>query len=83
MVIIHIQEITSTQVSEITAKTVEDALWAYAHNAAFSWDDFECGRLKRYPRSNDIHWMEFEFIAEKLTIQHTYGNRYSAEWVNI
>ena len=81
--IIHIQEITSTQVSEVNAASIEDAMWAYAHNAAFNWDDFDCATLKKYPHSEDINCMEFEFITEKLTIQHIYGNRYTAEWVNI
>lgn len=81
--IIHIQEVTSTQVSEITAASIEDAMWAYAHNAAFNWNDFDCAKLKKYPHSEDINCMEFEFITEKLTIQHIYGNRYTAEWVNI
>lgn len=83
MAIIHIQEITSTQVSEVTANTIEDAIWAYAHNAACDWDDFECAKLKRYPHSEDVNWMEFEFITEKLVIRHVYGERYTAEWVNI
>ena len=30
MVVIHIQEVTSTQVTEIIAETLEDALFAYA-----------------------------------------------------
>lgn len=83
MTVIHIQEITSGQVTEIIAETMEKALWAYAHNAAFNWDDFDGAKLKKYPHSEDINWMEFEFITEKLTIQHIYGNRYTAEWVNI
>lgn len=81
--IIHIQELTSTQVSEIIDKSIEDAMWAYAHNAAFDWDDLVCAKLKRYPRSKAIHWMEFEFVTERLTIRHVYGTRYTAEWVNI
>ena len=81
--IIHIQEINSTQVSEITAKTIEDAIWAYAHNSAFDWDDFDCARLMRYPESEDIKWMEFEFITEKLVVRHVYGERYTAQWADL
>ena len=81
--IIHIQEINSTQVSEITAKTIEDAIWAYAYNAAFDWEHFEFARLMRYPKSEDINWMEFEFITEKLIVRHIYGERYTAQWVEL
>ena len=83
MAIIHIQEITSTQVGEVIANTIEDAMWAYAHNAAYDWDDFECVKLMRYRHSDDIQWMEFEFITEKLVIRHIYGERYTAEWINL
>lgn len=83
-VIVHIQEVTSTQVTEVTAETVEDALWAYAHNAAANWDSFECAKRTWYPRRRKTtKWMEFCFSTEYLILKHTYGNRFTAEWVNM
>lgn len=79
--IIHIQEVVSTQVSEISAKTVEQALWAYAHNAAARWTAFTGATVKCYPKSDAIKEMVFMFENEQLTLRHVYGERFSAEWV--
>lgn len=79
--IIHIQEVGSTQVSEFIAETTEQALWAYAYNAAARWNAFTGATLKYYPRSSTIKEMVFMFDDEQLTLCHTYGERFSAEWI--
>ena len=79
--IIHIQEVNSTQVSEILSENVEKALWAYAQNAAFRWSAFTGATLKRYPKSDIIKEMTFIFEGEQLTLCHVYGERFSAEWI--
>lgn len=79
--IIHIQEVNSTQVSEVIAETIEKALWAYAQNAAFRWSAFTGTTLKRYPKSDIIKEMVFTFEGEQLTLYHVYGERFSAEWI--
>lgn len=79
--IIHIQEVNSTQVSEILTETIEQALWTYAHNAAARRNAFTGTTLKYYPKSSIIKEMVFMFDDEQLTLCHTYGERFSAEWI--
>ena len=84
MAIVLIQEENSTQVTQIIAEDVESAIWAYAHNACFRWDELDGVKLKRYPRNKrDIRWMEFAFDEEYLVVHHVYGNRFTAKWVTI
>ena len=80
MTTIHIQERTSTQVTEITHKDIESAIWAYAHNAAFDWDGLELATVHFYPKSDVISHMVFEFETETLTVQHEYDLRFTAAW---
>lgn len=80
-IIIHIQEVNSTQVSEVIAETVERALWAYAHNAAARWAAFTEATAHYYPNNVDIERMVFTFDGEQLTLCHVYGERFSAEWI--
>lgn len=80
MVVIHIQEVTSTQVTEITAENVEKALWAYAHNACFRWDEWAGATAEYYPKSDAIKRMVFIFDDEQLTLYNVYGERFTAEW---
>lgn len=82
-IIIHIQELNSSQVTEVKAHTIEDGMWAYAHNAAFDWDAFECAKLMRYRGKKMIKWMEFCFAEEYLIIRRVGRRRYTAEWVDM
>ena len=41
MVVIHIQEANSDQVTEVTARNVSLAMRAYAKNAAFDWSSLQ------------------------------------------
>lgn len=80
MSIIHIQEVTSDQVTEITAENVEKALWAYAHNACFRWDEWTGATVEYYPKSDTIKKMVFTFDNEELTLYNVYGMRFTAKW---
>ena len=80
MAIIHIQEVNSDQVTEVTAETVEKALWAYAHNACFQWSEWAGATAEYYPKSDMIKRMVFMFDNEQLTLCNIYGERFTAEW---
>lgn len=80
MVVIHIQEVTSDQVTEVTAETLEDALFAYAQNACLKWDEWAGATAKYYPKSDAIKKMVFTFDNEELTLYNVYGMRFTAEW---
>ena len=80
MVVIHIQEVTSTQVTEIIAETLEDALFAYAHNACYRWEAFAEATAEYYYKSDAIKKMVFIFDDEQLTLYNIYGERFTAEW---
>lgn len=80
MAIIHIQEVTSTQVTEIIAETVENALWAYAHNACYLWEAFVEATMEYYPKSETVKKAVFMFDDEQLTLYNVYGERFTAEW---
>ena len=80
MVVIHVQEVTSTQVTEIIAETLEDALFAYAHNACDRWETFAEATAEYYYKSDAIKKMVFIFDDEQLTLYNVYGERFTAEW---
>ena len=80
MVVIHIQEVTSTQVTEVTAETIEKALWAYARNACYLWSAWAGATAEYYPKSDAIKRMVFMFDDEQLTLCNIYGMRFTAEW---
>lgn len=80
MVVIHIQEVTSTQVTEIIAETLEDALFAYAHNACHRWEAFAEATAEYYYKSDAIKRMVFMFDNEELILYNVYGMRFTAEW---
>ena len=80
MAIIHIQEVNSDQVTEVTAETVEKALWAYVHNACFRWSEWAGTTAEYYPKSDTIKKMVFMFDNEQLTLCNVYGERFIAEW---
>ena len=51
---IHIQKVHSWIVTEITAETVEQGLWAYAHTAYAQWDKWTGAIMEYYPESDVI-----------------------------
>ena len=81
-VIIHIQEVNSTQVTEIIAPTLEEAITAYAMNAtcnAYMHSNPGVNNYKLAP--NTVRWIGFPFREELLIVSHIYGQRYLAEWL--
>jgi len=76
MVVIHIQEVNSDQVVEVTAKDIKHAILAYAEHNAFDWRDL-------YHYTITVNTAVFYFHTEKLTITNLYGNRYIAVWSNV
>lgn len=86
MAIIHIQETTSTQVTELIKSTAEEAIMAYAHNAAFDWDQLISARFRYFPGDKVIRRAVFEFNTERLIVRHEisteHGHRYIAAWLN-
>lgn len=86
MTIIHIQETTSTQVTEFIRSNIEDAIWDYAKNAAANWDRFWSARVRYFPGDKVVRRMVFEFATERLIVRHEMttecGHRYIAAWVN-
>lgn len=86
MATIHIQEITSTQVTEVIMDTIEAAIMAYARNAAANWDQLFNARFRYYPGDKVVRRAAFEFDTERLVIQHEIssagGHRYLAAWIN-
>ena len=82
MVVIHIQEVNSDQVTEVTAKDAKTAIRAYAKNAAFSWLDLDKS-IMWYHDGKSVKRAVFYFRTEKLTIINVYGNRYIAVWTDL
>lgn len=86
MAIIHIQEITSTQVTEIIMDATEAAIMAYARNSAFVWDQLICVKFWYFPGDRVIRRAVFEFDTERLVIRHEAslagGHRYLAAWLD-
>lgn len=84
MVIIHIQEANSDQVTEVTAKDIKTAIRAYAENAASNWSELRNHIM--YYHNNEftkgVRCATFYFRTEKLTISNVYSNRYMAVWTN-
>jgi hypothetical protein len=81
MIIVHIHEITSTQVSEIIVQNVETALCAYARNAAFRWEDLIAVHGVRRA-DGMITRMVFEFKEERLILRHICNSQYAAAWLD-
>jgi hypothetical protein len=84
--IVHIQEITSTQVTELIRNSTEEAIRAYAQNAAFDWSQLYNARAKFFPGTAIVRRMVFEFNTERLIVRHEmtseYGHRYIVAWVD-
>lgn len=80
--IIHIQEVNSTQVTEIIAPSLEAAILKYAVNAAGSTYMHSKPEVNNYKLDpNVVHWIGFPFKDELLVVTHIYGQRYLAEWL--
>lgn len=84
--IVHIQETTSTQVTEFIRSNTEEAIRAYAQNAAFDWSQLYGSRVRYFPGTTVVRRMVFEFNTERLIVRHEmtsiYGHRYVVAWVN-
>lgn len=84
--IIHIQEVDSTQVTEFIRNTTEEAIRAYAQNAAYNWEHLYGSRVRYFPGTTVVRRMVFEFNTERLIVRHemtsTYGHRYIVAWLN-
>lgn len=84
--IIHIQEVDSTQVTEFIRNTTEEAIRAYAQNAAFDWTQLYSTRVNYFPGTTVVRRMVFEFKDERLIVLHemtsVYGHRYVVAWLN-
>ena len=81
MAIIHIQEVSSEQVTEVIANNYKDAILAYAKNAAFKWADHIHTSVRYYENSDCVKRMSINFKTERLVVRHVYGNRYTVAWV--
>lgn len=85
-IVIHIQEATSTQVTELIRNAVEEAIWAYAKNAAFDWSQLYSARARYFPGDEVVRRMVFEFDTERLIVRHemttTCGYCYRAAWID-
>lgn len=84
--IVHIQETASTQVTEFIRNSTEEAIRAYAQNAAYNWGHLYNARVSYFPGTTVVRRMVFEFNTERLIVRHemasTYGHRYIVAWLN-
>ena len=84
--VIHIQEVNSTQATEFIRNTTEEAIRAYAQNAAFDWTQLYSTRVNYFPGTTVVRRMVFEFNTERLIVRHEmtsiYGHRYVVAWLN-
>jgi hypothetical protein len=84
--VVHIQETTSTQVTELIRNNTEEAIRAYAQNAAYNWGHLYGARVKYFPGTTVVRRMVFEFNTERLIVRHEmtsiYGHRYVVAWLN-
>ena len=84
--VIHIQEVNSTQVTEFVRDNTEEAIRAYAKNAAFNWDHLYNTRVRYFPGTAVVRRMVFEFNTERLIVLHEMtsacGHRYTAAWLD-
>lgn len=84
--IIHIQEVDSPQVTEYIKDNTEEAIRAYAKNAAANWEHLYNVRIKYFPGTKVVYRMVFEFNTERLIVRHemssVYGHRYVVAWLN-
>lgn len=83
--IIHIQEVTSSQVTEVIMDTTEAAIMAYARNAAANWDRLFMARFRYYPGDKVVRRAVIVFDTEKLVVKHEAssagGHRYLVAWL--
>lgn len=81
MVVIHIQEANSDQVTEVTARNVNLAMRAYAKNAAFDWSSLQNAVTGFHGRT--LYRRVYNFQTEKLTLELIATDRYVATWTNL
>ena len=77
---IHIQKIHSWIVTEVTAETIELALWASAHSAYAQWHRWTGATFEYRPESDMVKKAIFTFEDGQYTIYHVYGERFTAVW---
>lgn len=78
MIVVHIWDTHQNQTTEVYAKTIEQAIWAYAHHACMNWNS-----LEEAVSYNDGEWWVFHFTGETLTLrkwQNRNDRVWSAEW---
>ena len=80
MAVIHIQEVNSNQVTEITARNVSLAIRAYAKNAAFDWNSLQ--NVVTGFHGKTLYRRVYNFQTEKLTLELVTANRYIATWTD-
>lgn len=77
---INVQKVHSTIVFSITAETVVQCLWAYAHCVYAQWHRWTGATMEYYPESDTVKKAIFTFEDNELTIYHVYGGRFTSEW---
>ena len=81
MIVIHIQEVNSDQVTEITARNTNLAMRAYAKNAAFDWNSLQ--NVTTGFHGKTLYCRVYNFQTEKLTLELITTNRYRAIWADL
>lgn len=81
MVVIHIQEVNSEQVTEVTARNISLAIRTYAKNAAFDWNSLQ--NVITGFHGKTLYRRVYSFQTEELTLELITANRYRAVWTNL
>lgn len=81
MVVIHIQEVNSDQVTEVITRNVSLAIRAYAKNAAFDWNSLQ--NVVTGFHGKTLYRRVYDFQNEKLTLELIAANRYMATWTDL
>lgn len=84
MTIIHVHELYSNQVVEITANSISDCLWAYARHNAWDLKELEKTHKQTYRKpyiDSNLQKVTFSFATEQLTLERLNGsNVWLAIW---
>lgn len=81
MVVVHIQEVNSDQVTEVTARNASLAIRAYAKNAAFDWSSLQNAVTGFHGKT--LYRRVYDFQTEKLTLELIATDRYMATWTDL
>lgn len=81
MVVIHIQEVNSDQVTEVIARNASLAIRAYAKNAAFDWNSLQ--NVITGFHGKTLYRRVYSFQTEELTLELIATNRYMATWTDL